>query len=365
MAILDMVSDNHHENVREILIKALRDPSPRIRVLAVQSLHTVRLTRPEKSYILRMSWNDPEERVRSAALQHVWLGGFDGSRVANEEFAAVFHALSDNSTHIREVALDKVVQILGRNGPQQLLIFQTSNSERTARAEQAAQLWQSPKLAERVFSLAQDQRFKDFAIRALAAMGDKRALEPLLEQVKNEEPWSRRLAEEALGWTGDRKALDPLLSAAKKSDIVEEEYGTIMVSLARLGFPEGVALVADFLQGTSSDVNGRSTVARELMNSKDQQVIEAIFAAIYNPDQPSMIRGNYLYPATVLDAKRAYVAAVSILQRRADKPIYWQAVLALERIGDKRAIPILESVIADDPTLERLVKHAIEVLRKR
>jgi len=76
---------------------------------------------------------------------------------------------------------------------------------------------------------------------ALADIGDERAVEPLIEALKDDKWYVRRCSVRALGIIGDERAVEPLIEALKDDDESVRES----VSIALKEFGEDKARVAN------------------------------------------------------------------------------------------------------------------------
>jgi len=137
------------------------------------------------------------------------------------------------------------------------------------------------------------------AANALGNLGDKNAVFPLIEVLKNDNSHIVRInAAEALGKIKDKRAVEPLIAALKN----ETEYGGV-----------------------------RSSAAEALGEIKDERAVEPLIAALKD-DRPPHYTGKIGDPNTqiVFSSGKVYGAAT-----------------ALGKIGDKRAISPLVEVLGN------------------
>ena len=68
---------------------------------------------------------------------------------------------------------------------------------------------------------------------ALGKIGDKKAVEPLIKAISNQDPTFRSAAEEALGLIGDEEAVPSLIKALENDDISVRRHAA--GALAKIG----------------------------------------------------------------------------------------------------------------------------------
>ncbi len=105
------------------------------------------------------------------------------------------------------------------------------------------------------------------AIEALGDLGDRRAVEPLVQYLRRAETyrWGKRLVANALGAIGDPKAAEPLLSLLADSDPFVRRAAAI--ALLRIGDPRALPRVADLLRDSADETLG--TVRREYARAQE------------------------------------------------------------------------------------------------
>jgi len=119
----------------------------------------------------------------------------------------------------------------------------------------------------------------NYAVKALGRIGDKRAVEPLLEHVSEclmsvgdtEKNSAIRVATDALGWIGDERGIKTLIR------VLEERRGEAGHALGRIGGP---ALESLLQFSTNDDSNIRMKAVEGLGYIKEDKAIEALIQAL-------------------------------------------------------------------------------------
>ena len=163
-----------------------------------------------------------------------------------------------------------------------------------------------------------DSDVRRHAAEALGKLGDKRAVDPLINALADDDSIVRRDAAEALGLLGDKRAVDPLIKAL--GDKEEWVRRTAAKALEQLGQPEW----AQYVRGDDDDF-------RRLGSSKDPRAVDPLIKALAEPD--------YIYDIRQAVAK------------------------ALGHLGDKRAIdPLIKALADNDSMVRKVAAEALEQL---
>ncbi len=197
------------------LLQQLHHPEPEVRRQAIHELG--QLQHPRTMHALKaVVRNDPVPACRKAALY--WLGQTAAQADFNE---AVRQALQDPDPTVRWDAAWNVRQAGGPNPGIVEALIEVAMSE-----------------AEQPVSFA-------MVVSALGVLGDPRALDPLLAQLKSPSGYRRAAAAQALGALGDSRAI-PHLTALLEDDAAawQEDHGparsvadVACEALRRLGAP--------------------------------------------------------------------------------------------------------------------------------
>ncbi|MBM3460362.1 MAG: HEAT repeat domain-containing protein, partial [Armatimonadetes bacterium] len=162
---------------------------------------------------------------------------------------------------------------------------------------------------------------RQHAARALAELGDPRAVEPLCACLADESEWVRLAAAEALGKLADARAVEPLVQQI--ADPQEEVRAAVHRALARFG-PAAVSPLAELL--STGDKATRTAAAVVLGELADRQAVAPLCTAL---------RGH-------------------------DWEVRAAAATALGRLGDVRAVTALQARFQDwRPEVRRAALDAL------
>ncbi|MBQ8460617.1 HEAT repeat domain-containing protein [bacterium] len=169
---------------------------------------------------------------------------------------------------------------------------------------------------------------------ALGRIGDRFAVAPLIEVVKDEDEKSvylRESAVSALGLLGDTRAIDPLVS------ILEAKQG---------------------IMDKFSFLKERAIEALTKMGFNDN---ERIFKALKNSlsDESSQVRINAIEALMESENPKAYETIKKCLEQDSDIEVKKNAMIALYNMSDRR---ILDEVISSQNYPDELKVEAVEIL---
>ena len=197
------------------------------------------------------------------------------------------------------------------------------------------------------------------------ALGDVRAVEPLLQSLRDEYEWVRSNAAWALGALGEPRAAEPLRDiVANDSD--ERTRTNAAVALGELGDIDSVPLLASLLAVENPrDIRLSALVALGTLAVASDEVLEGVIGSLTDPDDE--IRATSAWAL----GRFAHEAALEPLIRALHDPYEWvrsYAVESLALIGGDRAKQalglLLLSIPEDDPKQERMlaiVTRALEI----
>lgn len=118
------------------------------------------------------------------------------------------------------------------------------------------------------------------AAEALGKIGDKKAVEPLITTLKTEDEYLRERAAEALGEIGDARAVEPLIGALNDKD--EGVRSSAAEALGKIGDVRAVEPLINALK--DEDWYARCNVAEALGEIGDKRAIEPLTAALNDKD---------------------------------------------------------------------------------
>lgn len=119
------------------------------------------------------------------------------------------------------------------------------------------------------------------AAEALGKIGDKKAVEPLITTLKAGDEYLRERAAEALGDIGDKKAVEPLINALKDED--ESVRSSAAEALGNIGDVRAVEPLIDALK--DEDWYARCNVADALGEIGDKKAVGPLTAALNDEDE--------------------------------------------------------------------------------
>ncbi len=162
--------------------------------------------------------------------------------------------------------------------------------------------------------------------RALGSLGNRRALEPLIEVLVDEEAAVRANAAIALSDLGDTRAVGPLI--------------------ARLKYE-------------SADV--RANVVATLGDLGDARAVEPLIGRLMDKDENEHVRVHAAVALGQLGDARAVDPLIQRLEDRDESEgVRWRAAEALGELGDVRAVePLRGKLNDDDPHVRAWVAHAL------
>ncbi|MEW6608129.1 MAG: HEAT repeat domain-containing protein [bacterium] len=155
-----------------------------------------------------------------------------------------------------------------------------------------------------------------FAIEMLGEIKAKKAVEPLIETLKDENGLIVDDAARALAKIGDKRAVEPLIEAFKK----EDDWGT----------RQCIAIFS-------------------LSKFKDERVIRFLEKALFEP-RNKMIKGELALALGDIGDKKTVDLLIEVLDdaiKDKDEMVTYGCSFALCKIGDKKAIPYVEKALKE------------------
>jgi HEAT repeat protein len=196
---------------------------------------------------------------------------------------------------------------------------------------------------------------EDFLVRKNAAIslkkiGDKRAVNPLIDALKYES-WEdeytvliavRENAAEALGNIGDEHAVKPLILALKE-DTDEEVRWKAAAALGKIKDTFAVEFLIEALNDKSWSVRRNSVIA--LGNIGDERAFEPL--KISMKDKDWHVRKYASVALGKIGDERAIEPLVAALNDE-DSDVRWKSIMALGNIGEAAVEPLLNAFRNDD-----------------
>lgn len=169
------------------------------------------------------------------------------------------------------------------------------------------------------------ERVRAHAAEALGEIKDKRAVEPLIEALKDE--GVRNSATTALGRIEDKRALEPLIKVLREDP-------------------------NKFVRGSAAYALGRI---------KDKKAVEPLMEALLDKD--SYVRKGAAVALGNIGDKKSVEPLIRTLEDE-DPYVRSSAALALGKIGDERVVELLKKILEDKYENVRVRKAAKEALKK-
>ncbi|HJL25680.1 MAG TPA: HEAT repeat domain-containing protein, partial [Polyangiaceae bacterium LLY-WYZ-15_(1-7)] len=214
------------EEVREPLLRALRDPDPAVRREAADAAGAVRL---RAAGPLLAEWlEDPDPDVRAGAARA--LGRIGDPRPV----PSLVRALGDASAAVRRAAVVALAAMGDEEGVEVVvpLLGRLDDDDPEVRVE---------------------------AAHALGALGDPRAVVPLVGRARDESPDVRQAVYGALGALGDPRASAALVQALRDEN--QSARLAAIAALGRLGAPRAVEPLVDLLRDRDARAARAAVVA--------------------------------------------------------------------------------------------------------
>ncbi len=182
---------------------------------------------------------------------------------------------------------------------------------------------------------------------ALGEINDTRAIDPLIEALRNDDWPVQYYAAEALGKIGDVRATDPLIALLKGNNsghdyVSVHGYESVQVvamgSLVSLGKPEYFDQIVLALDDDSAFI--RESAVRALLWSRDTRAVEHL-VKVLRYDEDLDVRVLAIAALIKINDSRAVDPLIEALKDD-DSFVRWGAVTCLGMIGDPRAIEPLK-----------------------
>ena len=193
------------------------------------------------------------------------------------------------------------------------------------------------------------------AVRALANLGDTRAVEPLIDMLHDGEDWVFRTAVKALPKTGDRRAVTPLVRALSRSD--EWARRTAAEALGDVGDRRSVEPLVRALGDQDESV--RRAAATALGRIGDPRAVKPLRDCALSDDSGWVrVAAAGALGAIGLPATDALVAVVK--DRSGD--VLERSIRALARVGAPAVEPLLALLVATKPSTRQTARRALAAI---
>jgi HEAT repeat protein len=183
-----------------------------------------------------------------------------------------------------------------------------------------------------------------FAIRDLSKDLDfAKAVDSLIGALGDQDEWTRLYAIQALGTIGDKKAVEPLVQLLAKETVNRNVAGAAAV-LAKIADTNGVEVLAHVLQ--TSDEKGRVRSVADLLARKgDARGVDSLVEILQHSGDESARAEAALTLGDIRDSRG--VEPLIRALRDSNSRVRCIAARGLEEIGDSRAIEPLREALKD------------------
>ncbi len=227
------------EDSRDILLRLLQDPHKVVRYAALGGLGT--LSVPVSAEPITALLKDPDMTVQAKAIET--LVKIDDP----DTVGYLITILEDESEYIRRAAVEVLNEVGNANAVKDLIrALKDRDWWVKVRAADALGNIGGPRVVEAVFELIKDEDefLRRTAVEILNTTKDKRAFDYLLEALKDADWWVRERAADALANLGDARAADALIAMMRQ---YPEASHIAIKALATLGDQRAIQPILDRL----------------------------------------------------------------------------------------------------------------------
>jgi HEAT repeat protein len=195
----------------------------------------------------------------------------------------------------------------------------------------------------------------------LAEIGDKKAVEPLINALKDKDAFVRQAAAKSLGKMSDTRAIEPLIK------VLDDKVSTVREAAAEaleiIGKPSAPLIAESFK--SKKHINKESIALLKNLGIGDEagvaekinQSIEPLIKAL--KDENSTIREEAAEALGETGDKRAIEPLIHALEDD-DSLVLNSAVKALGKIGDKKAVqPLIQIFESKEPWIQEKAAEAL------
>ena len=190
-----------------------------------------------------------------------------------------------------------------------------------------------------------DKNFRCSAAMALARIQDKRAVDPLINMLEDEDDWFRFCVAYALNHISDKRVINPFIKVLK-NDSDSRVCSEVIQCLGRIGGKNAIEPLIGALQNTDNKVKWYA--AEALGKLADERAIEPLIRAF----RPTPERGYPCFKAKDALIKIGKPAIKYLIRALTDdcKDVRSLAAETLGEMGDKTAVNSLINTLKDsDP----------------
>ena len=223
-----------------------------------------------------------------------------------------------------------------------------------------------------LIQMVKNKRYDEFArgraALALGCIGDKRAVEPLIHVLNNNDEEIRLDVIKALTLFKDVK--DERISQAilKMLDDMDSDEKSLAVRGFNTDNPEVVRVLVDLVKN-DPDARPNAILALGNTRTKDEEafkvlleILEGNYLEGLNSGRRDLVISKAILALGKIDDKMAVEPLLKILEQ--DNYFYYEAAIALGELGDKRAIEPLKKRIKEEKYRKYIIKDLEAAYRK-
>jgi HEAT repeat protein len=206
-----------------------------------------------------------------------------------------------------------------------------------------------------------DEVPKSYVVRILGLIGNTKAVEPLIDVLKDNSVVVRSEATKALGLISDRRATVSLIDLLTNKN----EWITVRINAASLlGSIKDERAVMPLIDELKSDITSiRSNAVVALGNIKDKRAVPLLVQIMENPKEDDAIRANAVTALDSIGDLRTTPAILNALKSD-NVTIRQNAVVAVGDISIKESVDTLIAIVGNLDELTALRASAAESLGK-
>jgi len=350
---------------RELWWQGLRDRDVTIRRLVSESFR--RFIAPSAVDKMRSAARDSDAKVR---INAAWgLGNLSyldyAMEAAPKGLAGLFAMLDDADPQVLTTVADRIAHF-GSPETRRVIALKEQEFPGSPALTQLRALLVRTDIRERLHQImvdAAEPQAAGSAARALACLGDRRALPSLLVQLDKLDLSDAFSLAAGFAVLGDLSATEPLL--AKIRTVTPYIGGALISAFEGIPDPAAVPPLVAILRDSREDFQRRSAAGRALATMPDASAHAAVIAFVQDVSQDSMLRGNVLYGLAWIQSPETYAALVEALSEPSMASARWQAISVLGLRGEPQALPLIEPYLSDpNETVRSAAKTAVERLRR-
>jgi HEAT repeat protein len=268
--LLSLLARFDTEASREGLVKGLSDPNKSVRQAALNGLAKLQATDSVADICRLLS--DPDLTVQSAAIETL------AKIRSPDTVKHLIVVLQDESEYVRRAAVEVLNEVGDQNAVKDLLnALRDVDWWVKVRAADALGAIGGPKVFNAILALItdKDEFLRRTAVEILNTSKDPRALDRLIEALRDEDWWVRERAVDALAAIGDTRAVPHLITMLGENP---EAGQVVIRALATLGDKQAINPLLKQLDNSDNALRKEALKALETLTDSDsaQEVQEAV-----------------------------------------------------------------------------------------